>query len=200
METIKIQKEVQIPGTNVILEEGDLISVSPKHSLNEATSLITEGLNSQYNYEIHSALVYEQLANVAVYQGYTGAAAYFREAAKEEFYHANRFAELVQDLNVVPKLDTQSFEPIDVPTGFKEMIQAALLHEKDITARIRQLMSASRNLEDFNTEKFLLDFSEEQVEEESKYQDILARIESFGPDRSSLLMIDRELKEEVEKK
>jgi len=195
---IEIMEDVRIPGTDIILEAGDKISIEPMETLKEATSMITSSLNDQYNREVQSALIYEQLANQAFYQGYFGAAAYFRHAAQEEFVHAQDFAGIIQDLEVTPRLMTETFEPIDVPTGFTEMIQAALLHEKEITAQIRQLMSASRSLEDFNTEKFLLAFSEEQVEEEAKYQDILARIESFGDNKTSLMLIDKELKEKAE--
>jgi ferritin len=200
-ELITIKENLRISGTDIILEKGDRISITNSNikDLKEATSVIAGSLNDQYNFELQSALVYEQLAHQSRFLGYEGACAYFTEAAKEEFEHAQNFAALIQDLEVLPEINITSYALPEVPTGFIDLIQTALMHEKEVTSRIRSLISESRKLEDYNTEKFLLGFVEEQIDEEAKYNDILSRINSFGEEKTGLLIIDNELKEKAGK-
>jgi len=162
-------------------------------TLKEGFSPLRESLNAQYNFELYSALVYEQLSNQSRFLGFEGLAHYFHEAAEEEFGHAHKFSKIIQDLESLPEITSESFSPISTPTGFIDLIEIALEHEKEVSARVRSLLAESRSAGDYNTEKFLLEFVNEQVEEEAKYNDILARINSFGGSDTILLTIDKEL-------
>lgn len=165
--------------------------------INEATTTIGYELNEQYNAELKSVLIYEQLSNNARYLGFYGLAKYFKEAGIEEYMHASQFANLIQDLEVSPviKLEMMENSAANIAT-FRELLDAALAHEKDITAGIDNLLRITREHHDRITEKFLTGFLDEQIEEEAKYNDILVRMTSFGNDPSVYMMIDKELGEE----
>ena len=72
-------------------------------------------------------------------------------------------------------------------------INAALDMEKDVTQRIHDLYSLSKDVEDYATQSMLNWFIDEQVEEEDSFRTILDKTEAAEGDRWNMLVLDKEL-------
>ena len=188
---IEINEDIQIG--NLLLEKGDKIKIYP---IQEATSSVTDLLIDQYNLELESALTYQGLMNSALFNGYEGMAHYFKEASQEEFEHACDFANMIHDLESKPSIGLNVNDSFIVEDdSFVGLLQSALRHEKMITASIKNIMATARQNMDTLVEKLLIEYLDEQIEEEAELQDILTRIEAFNGNPTSLLIIDKELGE-----
>jgi len=165
--------------------------------LKEAKSSIIYEMNEQYNNELESVHIYEQLSHKANFLGFNGLAYYFHEAGEEENEHAEKFAKIIYDLESEPIINL-NISNIYAPADFKGLLDAALNHEKKITSDIQNLLMKAKETDDFITENFLLGFMKEQIEEESKINKIVSRVELLSDDNPNYLSIDRELEEEME--
>ena len=77
--------------------------------------------------------------------------------------------------------------------NFKEPLEAALEHERYITASINEIYAEAYLVKDFRTMQFLDWFVKEQGEEETNAENNIKKYELFGSDSKSLYMLDSEL-------
>ena len=157
---------------------------------------ILDLLNEQINKEFFSAYLYLDMANFYSGKGLDGFANWFEVQTKEEVDHAMLMYQYLHNND-----ENAALEAIGKPDkSYKELIeplQAALEHEKYITASIHNIYGEAQGLNDFRTTQFLDWFVKEQGEEEKNATDLIQKMELFGSEAKGLYMLDAELKARV---
>jgi ferritin len=132
-----------------------------------------DALNGQVAREFAAA--HQYVAVGAYYEGETfpRLAEFFYDQAEEERGHAMKMVRYLIDKDAPVQLGQ-----IDAPkSGFKdhvEPIKLALEQERSNTVKISELFEIARDTKDYASEQFVQWFVEEQVEEESTMQALLA--------------------------
>jgi ferritin len=123
-----------------------------------------------------------------------GCAHWMRLQAEEEILHGMKIFDYMLDQGARVKLaavagpDTEWKSPL-------ACFQAALDHEKKMTALINELANLAIEEKDHATNNLMQWYVSEQVEEEATVDDICAKLKLVGEDGPGLFMIDRELKQ-----
>ena len=71
-------------------------------------------------------------------------------------------------------------------------LEAALEHEKYVTALINDIYAAAVEAKDYRCMKFLDWFIDEQMEEEANADEMITKMRLFGSDAKALYDLDRE--------
>lgn len=153
---------------------------------------LLKAVNEQIQMEIYSEYIYLSMAAYCEYKGYDGCASWFRLQAEEERYHAMKFFNFIREVGGRVELLEIKKPPFDFDS-IKDAFEAALDHEKKVSASIKNLTKIAREEEDYNAESILRWFNDEQVEEESSVEEILDKLEMINEQGSGLYMIDKEL-------
>jgi len=152
--------------------------------LNES---VRKAINDQVTKEWYSAYLYLDFANYFDNEGLDGFANWYKVQAKEEASHA----ELIMNY-LLDKLGA-----IDAPTGeykdHKTVLQAALEHERFITASINDIYAIAYKINDFRSMEFLNWFIKEQGEEEKNASDLIKKYELYGGNSDGLYSMNQEL-------
>ncbi len=153
-------------------------------------------LNAQINAEMYSAYLYLSMAADFEDKNLTGFAHWMYLQAQEEFGHASRFYNYVNEQQgkiVLKAIDAPQIEwtnPVDVfDTVYK--------HEQHVTSLINNLISLAMEEKDFASNIFLQWFVTEQVEEESNAATTLAKLKMIGDNIQGLFMMDQELSQRI---
>ncbi len=152
---------------------------------------VYELLNDQINKELYSAYLYMSFADYYEDEGLSGFANWYMIQAAEERDHALIFRKYLLDNGCSVKL-TAIDGPDKVFTNHLEPLEAALEHEKYVTALINDIYHAAFDVKDFRTMKFLDWFVDEQLEEEATASDLITRMKLFGSDANALYGLDQE--------
>ena len=157
---------------------------------------VSELLNAQINKEFYSAYLYLDFANYFERRGLSGFAHWYEVQAQEERDHAMLFYRYLLNNG-----ETVTLEAIDAPKteGKKDLdvLEAALAHEKYVTALVYDIYAAAYAVKDFRAMQFLDWFVKEQGEEEKHASDLITKMQLFGSDAKGLYMLDNELKARV---
>ena len=153
---------------------------------------VSELLNAQINAEFFSGYLYLDFANYYDEKGLDGFANWYEIQAREEQDHAMLMYQFMH--NNDQKVTLEAIEKPDKTfTDLKQPLEAALEHEKYITARINNIYAAAQAANDFRTLQFLDWFVKEQGEEEKNATDMITKMELFGSDAKGLYMLNSEL-------
>ncbi|HZH92878.1 MAG TPA: ferritin [Tissierellaceae bacterium] len=153
---------------------------------------LLKALNDQHNYEMLSGYYYLAMASYCESENMKGMSHFLVEQAKEEYEHAMKFYEFINDMD--GRVTMQAIpEPKNDYSSFLEVFETALEHEKKVTARIYDLLKLSEEEKSYPTIQFLQWFVEEQLEEENSMKDIIFKLEGVGDHFHGLMMVDREL-------
>jgi bacterioferritin B len=132
-----------------------------------------EALNAQIAREFAAAHQYTALGAYYAGETFPRLAEFFYKQADEEREHALKMVNFLLDRD--EKVD---FGEVARPRGafadHVEPIKLALEQERGVTVRISELFEIARETKDYPSEQFMHWFLEEQVEEESSMQDLLA--------------------------
>ena len=156
---------------------------------------LLEGLNRQINQELYSAYIYFTMSAYFFEINMDGFGKLIKEQAAEELEHAKRIYGylLARDEKIkfypIQAPDNNWINPIDA-------IKSALQHEKVVTSLISKLYEISKEVKDYAGEIFLQWFVTEQVEEEEKFRNILAKLENVQNYDCEVVNMDRELKKD----
>ena len=153
---------------------------------------LIDAINDQINAELYSAYLYMSMAAYATDGGLEGAANWFSCQAKEEFVHAQKFYDYVNERGDRVILEAIEKPPSDFE-GLSDAFEKTLAHEKVVTARIDKLVDLAREGSDHATETFLQWFVTEQVEEEASAKAVVDRLSLAGDSGVGLFMVDSEL-------
>ncbi len=151
-----------------------------------------KAFNEQITEELASGYLYLAMAAWFEEQEYPGFARWMRHQAQEELAHAMKFFEHLVErggrpvLAALPAPQKAWKSPLDAFT-------ASLEHERHITACIDRLLEAAAEAKDHPTENLLRWFVDEQVEEESTVEGIIAKLAKAQGSSGALLMLDSKL-------
>ncbi|SHJ33233.1 ferritin [Tessaracoccus bendigoensis DSM 12906] len=149
--------------------------------------------NDQITLEFASSMAYRQLAIEMDVQDLPGMALWLRHQADEEVVHANKFIDHVVDRDDHPTIGSVAAPDVRAGSTPSEVFSAALRHEQVVSESIRNLYRAAEAEGDIDSRPLLNWFVDEQIEEESTVNEILARIRLVGSDGPGLLRLDEEL-------
>ena len=149
-------------------------------------------LNRQVNMELGASHTY--LAMAGYFEGRTlpGFAHWFMVQSKEEREHALRIYKYLNDrgasisLSALPEPQNEYASPLAV-------VEAALEHEKKVTASIHSIYKQAGEHQDYATQSLLKWYIDEQVEEEKNADELIQRLKLVGSDGMGLFMLDNEL-------
>ena len=130
---------------------------------------VYELLNDQINKELYSAYLYLSFADYYDEEGLSGFCNWYEIQAQEERDHALIFRNYLHDNGCKVKLLAID-QPDKTFTNYLEPLEAALEHEKYVTALINDIYAAAHEAKDYRTMKFLDWFIEEQMEEEDAHE------------------------------
>lgn len=156
------------------------------------TKSVSKLLIEQITKEFYSAYLYLDFANFYNLAGLGGFSTWFTVQAQEERDHALLFTTYLLNNGVAPVLGAIA-SPTAEYADFKAPLEAALEHERYITASIYDIYSEAGTVKDYRTIQFLDWFVKEQGEEEKNAEDLNRKYELYGKDSKSLYMMDAEL-------
>ncbi len=149
-------------------------------------------LNLQINKEFNAQYIYLSMSAYAESIGLNGIAHWFRLQSEEEYTHAMKIYDFVNERGGRVVLDEIKKPKQDFKSA-KQLFELALEHEEYVTDSINKLVDLANKEKDHATISFLNWFVDEQVEEESSVNNILNKFQYIDENRSGLYMLDREL-------
>ena len=141
-----------------------------------------------------SSRLYKAMANFLEYNGYSGAAKLWNKYSEEELQHAKWVQSFLLDLDYLPPLPTIK-EPTLEFKGLCDVIKKSFDHEIVITQSCKNLASNALAESDFLTFGLAQKFVNEQVEELSRNQLWMDKLETFGEDKIAMKLLDQEMGE-----
>ena len=130
-------------------------------------------LNDQVGREFAAAHQYVSIGAHYEEQTFPRLAHFFYGQAEEEREHAMKMVKYMLDTNCPVNLGTIS-APTNHFDDHIDPIKLALEQERKVTVHISELFEIARETKDYQSEQFIEWFLDEQVEEESTMQDLLA--------------------------
>lgn len=154
---------------------------------------VQNAINEQINAEQYSALLYLSMSAWFSKKGLPGFANWMYVQYQEEFTHANKFFNYVNERGGQAKLKAIAQMPTEWE-GIIEVVEATLAHEQHVTELINKLVDVAVQEKDHATQSFLKWFVDEQVEEEANVTEILDTLKLISGQGNGIFMLDRELK------
>jgi len=151
-----------------------------------------DAINEQINAELYSAYLYLSMAAYTEAANLPGFAHWMRAQANEEVEHALKFFKYVGErggrvvLKAIEQPQAEWTSPLHV-------FEHTLEHERKVTGLINGLYEVALEEKDYASQMLLHWYIEEQVEEESNAEQIVAALKMAGEKPQGLLMVDRQL-------
>ncbi len=149
-------------------------------------------LNAQMNLEFYSSNLYLQMSAWCEQKGFVGAAKFLREHAAEEMQHMRKLFTYLNETGAEVRI-----EAIEAPAAeyksLRQVIELTFEHEKLITRKINELVTATFEEKDYSAFNQLQWFVGEQHEEEKLFGGILDKFNILGEEGKSLFLIDKDL-------
>ncbi len=153
-------------------------------------SKVLDMINDQLNFEIESAHIYLAMAGYAAELDLEGFQNFFMVQYEEELFHAKKLMDYIIERG--GRVNIKGFEnPVNEYASIQEAFEVAYGHEQLVTGRINAIAAAAKDANDFATSSFIQWFIDEQVEEESTFSGIIAKIKFL--DNSGLYLLDKDL-------
>ena len=157
---------------------------------------VLEAINDQINAESYSAYLYLSMAAYFEEIGLSGFANWMKIQYQEEAAHALKFFNYLTERNGKVSLKAIAQVPVKF-NGIVEVFEHTLTHEIHVTELINNIMDVAVAASDHATQSFLKWFVDEQVEEESNVEKIIATLKLINGEGNGLFMMDREMKMRV---
>ena len=148
--------------------------------------------NSHITAEFASTYNYLQMSAWFDSQHLLGFAQWMRTQADEEWVHGMRFYDHVLERGNDIKLQSVP-APQHEFTSCLQVFESALENEREVSKKIHELFELATANNDYPSYSLLQEFIDEQVEEESTMEHIVARLKLTGNNPPALLMLDQEL-------
>lgn len=149
-----------------------------------------QALNEQITAELWSSNLYLSMSFYLKHKGYDGMAHWLKKQSEEENDHACQIADYIAKRGGIPKVDKIDI----VPQGWgtiPELFEHIYKHECHVSSLIDKLVILAENEKDRATQTFLLDFVNEQIEEEATAMAISEKIQDATG--ATLLFMDMHL-------
>jgi ferritin len=154
-------------------------------------------LNKQINAEMYSSYLYLSMAAWFEDQNLKGFAKWMRVQAQEEWGHAMKIFDFVND-----RMGRVTLASIDAPpsdwTSPAAAFKDTCAHEAKVTGLINKLAELAAQEKDHAAAVFLQWFIAEQVEEEATANEILGKLQAVKDSKNALFMLDHKLGERGE--
>ena len=157
---------------------------------------VQTSLNDQMNFEAYSAYIYMSMAAYFDSTDLTGFSSWMKVQFREEMFHASKFYDFINERGgrvMLATIDAPQIEWDSPLAAFEN----ALEHERIVTGRINNMVSAAMEDKDHATANFLQWFVAEQVEEESSVDTVIQRLRLAAGAPGALFMLDGELGQRV---
>lgn len=151
-----------------------------------------KAINSQLNFEIYSAYIYQSMEAYYASLNLPGFANWVNVQVQEEMLHARKFFDFINSRGGRVRLETIEGPQTDWDSPLAAF-ENVLAHEKKVTERINDLVNVAMEERDHATVAFLNWFVTEQVEEEANADSVIRQLRLIGDDKSALFLLDREL-------
>ena len=153
---------------------------------------VEEALNEQIHAEFFSFYLYLSVSAYFTTQHLDGFAHWMRIQAQEEFGHAMKLFDYLNERG-----GTVSLKGLDSPqsewSSPSDAVESVLNHERYISQRINDLVDLATSAKDHATTVVLHWYVNEQVEEESTADTLFNQVKMLEGSPHGLLMLDREL-------
>jgi ferritin len=153
---------------------------------------VETALNEQIHAEFFSFYLYLSVSAYFTTQHLDGFAHWMRIQAQEEFGHAMKLFDYLNERGGVVQLAA-----LDAPqrewASASDAVGAVLAHEKHISQRINELVDLANSVKDHATTVVLHWYVNEQVEEEATADTLYHQVKMLEDSPHGLLMLDREL-------
>ncbi len=149
-------------------------------------------INEQINKELFSEYLYISMQAWFANQNLDGFANWMDAQGKEERFHALKFYNYLLERGGKVELKAIEQPTIDFGTPLKAFT-AVLKHEQFISKSINDLMDIAIKENDHACKSFLQWFVDEQVEEETNAEKVIAKLKMIGDNSYGILMLDTEL-------
>ena len=157
---------------------------------------VLDAMNEQINAESYSAFMYLSMAAYFENMGLSGFANWMKVQYQEEAAHALKFFNYVAGRGGKVVLKAVEQVPVEFD-GIVDVFEKTLVHENQVTELINNLMNTAVKASDHASQSFLKWFVDEQVEEESNVEKILATLKLINGQGNGIFMMDRELGQRV---
>ena len=156
------------------------------------TTSMQKAINHQIADEFNASYLYLSMSAYCESIGFQGFAKWLRKQSQEEVGHAMRLIDYMNDQFSRVVLQ-QIYEPEKTFGSLIDLMEQALMHEKEISDAIYKLCEQAEAEEDYTTRAMLDWFVTEQLEEEKTTGDIVEQLRIYGEAKSTIYLIDQEL-------
>ena len=153
---------------------------------------VEKALNEQIHAEFFSFYLYLSVSAYFSTQHLDGFAHWMRIQAQEEFGHAMKLFDYLNERGGSVQLAAMA-APQREWASPSAAFEAVLSHERHISARINELVNLATSVKDHATTVVLHWYVNEQVEEEATAETLCHQVRMVEGNPHGLLMIDREL-------
>ena len=155
-------------------------------------SMVENALNQQINAELYASYLYLSMSTWLEHADLPGFARFMRGQSQEEYAHAMRFLEHIEDRDGFVRLLSIEAPPTEF-NSVEDIIAQALAHEAHVSVLINNVYRITMENEDHAAQVMLHWFITEQVEEEKLFRDILAELRKVDGQSDALLLLDRDM-------
>lgn len=153
---------------------------------------LQDAVNGQIKNELYSAYLYLSMAAYFDSTDLDGFAHWMKLQAKEEYAHAMKLYEHLNDRGAKIILRAIDQPPVDFSSPLN-IFEETLKHEKKVTKMIKNLHALAAKLNDNAAVTMLQWFINEQVEEEKTAASIVDMLKRIKDGPQALLMLDNKL-------
>lgn len=155
-----------------------------------ASDSLISAFNDQIGQEMGASMQYIAIASYFDSETLPELAAFFYRQSEEERTHAMRFVKFINDVGGRVRIPAIP-EPKSEFASAEEAVSQALAWEEDVTRLVYDLVEVAKADKNYIGVRFLDWFVEEQLEEVSSMNDLLAVVRRAGPER--LLFVEEYL-------
>ena len=148
---------------------------------------LAKAINDQIGHELEASHIYLSIAGFFKNMELTLLNKIFMEQSNEERAHALKFMDYLLDTDSALEIPAIPAPPTTFASA-EDAVQKAFDWEQEVTRRIVNLMSIAVGDKDYQSQSFLKWYIDEQLEEETKTQQLLSVIQRAG--ERNLLMIE----------
>ena len=159
---------------------------------------LVDAINEQIKNELYSGYMYLAMAAYFDSINLAGFGKWMKEQAKEEYKHAMKFYDYLNDRGEKVVLKAIDQPPAKYKSPL-EVFEKTLAHEKKVTSLINKLCDLAEKAKDRPTQVLLNWYIEEQVEEEDSASSVLEQIKMVKADSPAMLMLDKAMAKRAEK-
>jgi ferritin len=153
---------------------------------------LQDAINAQIRNELQAHYNYLAMSVHFGRTAYSGFSKWFRLQAAEEYAHAMKLLDYLNDRDASITLGNLEAPPTSFGDHPIDVFRASLTQEQGVTKQINDLYALAQQERDFTTLHFLSWFLQEQVEEEATVTEVIDRLKLVGSDPAGLLQVDGE--------